>query len=271
MTNNPTLNQSDDGPSGRIQIFNNSQFGTIRVSGNSESPIFCAADICSALGYTNGRKAVADHCDSGDVTKRDTPTASGIQQMTYVNESGMYALIFGSKLDKAKEFKKWVTSEVLPAIRRTGGYIAASPEESEADIMAKALVIAQRTIADRQQRIQMLEGERDILQSENRRLAPKAQYTDDVLQSSSTYTFTEVAKELNIRSGRKFLDECIERHIIFRQSDRYLPMARYADKGLFASRTARFFRSDGTPDSSVSTVITEAGRAFFHKIFSQNQ
>lgn len=85
-------------------------------------PLFCANDVCSALGYVNPRKAVADHVDEGDVTKRYTPTTSGNQLITYVNESGLYALIFGSKLESAKEFKRWVTSEVLPSIRKTGSY-----------------------------------------------------------------------------------------------------------------------------------------------------
>lgn len=85
-------------------------------------PLFCANDVCAALGYVNPRKAVADHVDEGDVTKRDTPTTSGNQLISYVNESGLYALIFGSKLESAKEFKRWVTSEVLPSIRKTGGY-----------------------------------------------------------------------------------------------------------------------------------------------------
>ena len=87
-------------------------------------PLFCANDVCAALGYVNSRKAVADHVDEGDVTKRDTPTISGNQLMTYVNESGLYALIFGSKLESAKDFKRWVTSEVLPSIRKTGSYSA---------------------------------------------------------------------------------------------------------------------------------------------------
>lgn len=85
-------------------------------------PLFCANDVCTILGYANSRKAVTDHVDEGDVTKRDTPTISGNQLITYINESGLYALIFGSKLESAKEFKRWVTSEVLPSIRKTGKY-----------------------------------------------------------------------------------------------------------------------------------------------------
>ena len=86
-----------------IQIFNNPAFGDVRTTGTADNPMFCASDICRALGYTNGRKAIADHCDEGDVTKRDTPTSSGVQCMTFVNESGLYSMIFGSKLETAKQ------------------------------------------------------------------------------------------------------------------------------------------------------------------------
>lgn len=102
-----------------IQIFNSPQFGEIRTATyDNNEPLFCAADVCKALGYTNPRKAIADHSEQEDVTKRDTPTQGGIQQMTFVNESGLYSLIFGSKLESAKQFKRWVTSEVLPEIRK---------------------------------------------------------------------------------------------------------------------------------------------------------
>ena len=107
-----------------LAIFQNEAFGQIRVAGTSEQPLFCAADICRALGYANSRDAIAKHVDEGDVAKRDTPTASGTQAITFVNESGMYALIFGSKLPNAKAFKRWVTSAVLPSIRKTGTYSA---------------------------------------------------------------------------------------------------------------------------------------------------
>lgn len=96
---------------------------TIRtqVTGNDE-PLFCANDVCAALGYSNARDALATHVSSEDVAKRDTLTNGGNQLLSYVNESGLYALIFGSKLETAKEFKRWVTSEVLPSIRKTGSY-----------------------------------------------------------------------------------------------------------------------------------------------------
>lgn len=107
-------------------------------------PLFCANDVCVALGYSNARDAVARHVDEEDVVKRDTPTNSGNQLMTYINESGLYALIFGSKLETAKEFKHWVTSEVLPSIRKTGAYKLPKAEPKDyklVDLMESAKVV----------------------------------------------------------------------------------------------------------------------------------
>ena len=140
-----------------IQLFNSPQFGQVRAAGTAEDPVFCAADICRALGYTNGRKAVLDHCDEGDVTKRDTPTSSGTQSMTFVNESGLYALIFGSKMESAKQFKKWVTSEVLPTIRKTGAYATTEVMERAMNDPDYAIRVFQQ-IKDLRQQNQMLDS-----------------------------------------------------------------------------------------------------------------
>lgn len=114
------------------QIFDNDAFGRVRVvSDDTDTPYFVAADVCRVLGYKNIRDSVARHVDEEDVVKRDTLTNGGRQQMLCVNESGVYALIFGSKLPRAREFKRWVTSEVLPAIRRGGAYV---PQKAFADL-----------------------------------------------------------------------------------------------------------------------------------------
>ena len=105
-----------------ITIFQNQEFGAIRtIRGEQGEPLFCAKDVCDALGYKQTHKAVERHVDKGDGMKRPTPTTSGVQTMLYVNESGLYSLILSSKLESAKRFKHWVTSEVLPSIRKQGG------------------------------------------------------------------------------------------------------------------------------------------------------
>lgn len=251
-----------------VQMFTNPAFGSVRTAGTADNPLFCLADVCSAIGIARPT-VVKSRLDEDDVCQIDTIDSLGRPQpMNYVTESGLYDVVLRSDSPQAKPFRKWVTSEVLPAIRRQGGYIQAGEQDSDADIMARALMIAQKTIDSKQQRIQMLEGERDTLQQQNRLLAPKAQYTDEVLQSTSTITFTELAKELNFRSAHALLERCVKDRILYRQSGRYLPMARYADKGFFKSRVHKFFHSDGSVGTSTATVITEKGREFFHNRFN---
>ena len=251
-----------------IQLFNSPQFGQVRAAGTAEDPVFCAADICRALGYTNGRKAVLDHCDEGDVTKRDTPTSSGTQSMTFVNESGLYALIFGSKMESAKQFKKWVTSEVLPTIRKAGAYATTEVMERAMNDPDYAIRVFQQ-IKDLRQQNQMLEGKNALLEQENQKLAPKAQYADDVLQSNGTYTHTEMAKELNFRSWNAFIDACKKDMIIFKHpGGMYMLYAKYAGNGYMKTRTNTFTHRDGSIGTSVISVWTEAGRHFLHEHFN---
>ena len=109
-----------------IQIFQNQEFGAIRTMSNEQGEVmFCAKDVCDALSYGNSREALRKHVEEKDVTKRDTLTKGGVQVLTYINESGLYSLILSSKLESAKRFKHWVTSEVLPSIRKQGGYMVA--------------------------------------------------------------------------------------------------------------------------------------------------
>lgn len=121
--NNSTVQVTLAHDTSEVQVFNSPLFGDIRViTDENGNPLFCASDVCNQLGYSNGRKAVQDHVDIEDVTKRDTLTKGGLQSMTYVNESGLYALILSSKRPDAKSYKNWVTKDVLPTIRKTGGY-----------------------------------------------------------------------------------------------------------------------------------------------------
>lgn len=252
-----------------VKLFTNPSFGTIRTAGTPENPTFCLIDLCRVLDLQPSR--VKDRLEDGVISSNPTPDALGRIQLTnFVNEDGLYDVILDSRKPEARQFRKWITSEVLPQIRKTGGYIRQEEGDSDEDIMAKALMIAHRTIEDKKQRIQMLEGENQQLQVENKMLAPKAHYTDEVLQSTSTYTLTEVAKELNFSSAPKLIQRLMSDRIIFRQGNRYLPMAKYSVQGYFATRTHRFYHTDGRPDTSSLTVITEKGRLFLHNHFNAN-
>jgi prophage antirepressor-like protein len=262
MPNNPTIEQAGQG----IQMFTNPSFGSVRTAGTPNNPQFCLIDLCKALDLSPNvvKQRLSDEvCSTYPIPDR----RNRIQPTNFVNEDGLYDVILDSRKPEAKQFRKWITSDVLPTIRKTGGYIHQEEGDTDADIMAKALMIAQKTIDDKKQRIQMLEGENSYLQKENALMAPKAQYTDEVLQSTATLTFTEVAKELNFRSAVSLIQRLVKDHIIYKQSNRYLPYARYSGVGYFASRTHRFFHSDGRPGVEVSTVVTQKGRHFLHEYF----
>lgn len=131
------------------QIFSNEKFGRVRIIMVDNKPMFLANDVAKALGYTNPRKAIGDHCKG--VTKRDTPTKSGNQQVSYIPESDVYRLVMRSKLPQAEQFQDWVCDEVLPTIRKTGGYVAAHDNDTPEMIMARAVLVANQTIAKQKQ------------------------------------------------------------------------------------------------------------------------
>ena len=264
-----------------VQIFNNPQFGEIRTAEFNGLPFFVANDVCKCLGYSKPRNAISQHVDAEDALKQGILTKGGIQETVLINESGVYSLVFGSKLETAKQFKKWVTSEVLPAIRKSGGYILSQPEETPDVIMARALRVADETlrknamrvkeleseIKDIEFKLQATEGEKQILAEQNQRMLPKAEYTDQILQSTDTYTFTQVAKSLNLRSVYVLEKILQEKKVIYKQSGQWMPYTQYAGKGYFSTRTHKYFKSDGSVGTNISTVITERGRAWIHYTF----
>lgn len=142
-----------------IQIFQNEQFGQVRIAMNeSNEPLFCLSDVAKALGYSNPAKAVIDHCKG--VTVLETPTQSGVQPIKYGKESEVYRLTMKSKLPDAEKFQDWVCDEVLPSIRKHGGYIATQQDDTPEEIMARALLVAQETLKRKEQRL--IEAEQKI-------------------------------------------------------------------------------------------------------------
>lgn len=241
----------------------------MRTAGTSDNPIFCLSDLCRCLGLT--AKIVNQRLDKGVVSKYPLETAGGTQQALFVNEDGLYDVILDSRKPEAKLFRKWITSEVLPSIRKTGGYISTKADDTPEEIMARALVIAQRTIEDRERRIQMLESENSAIVQERDSLLPMANYTKEVLQSTSTYTLTQVAHDLGMRSVHVLLRELCERRVLFRQSGQWQPTAKVAGRGYFETRTAKYVKSDNTVGTSLSTVVTERGRAYLHSMFNNSK
>ena len=196
--------------------------------------------------------------------------------MTFVNESGLYSLIFGSKLESAKQFKRWVTSEVLPEIRKNGGYIRGNVNETPEELMARALAVAKQTLErverERQQLANTNETQRiqlGIQDAEIKKAAPKVEYYDKVMQSNCTMTTTQIANGLGMPCHRlnKLLRDA---GIQYKQSGQWLLRSPYTDFGLHAVRTQTYTHADGSIGTSQYTVWNERGKRFISALVDNN-
>lgn len=196
--------------SNKIQIFNNDVFGEIRTTVINDEPWFVGKDVAQALGYSDPTGAIRKRTDPDDKGVAKIATPYGDQNMLIISESGLYSLIFGSKLPSAKQFKRWVTSEVLPQIRRTGGYIPISPDDDEKTILAKALKIQERTLREKD----------DIIQSKTKALSiaqPKAEKYDKLMSLDGYFSFNVAAKELGV--GRNKLMKLLREGVYYSVMD----------------------------------------------------
>ncbi len=237
-----------------IMTFNSEEFGQVRtLAGEQGQALFCAMDVCRALGYSHPPSAISRHVEQDDVSKRHiVDSRDRKNHALFINESGLYALILSSRLEGARRFKYWVTSEVLPAIRRDGGYMAA-PAEEETDemVMARAFRIMERALEQRDEQIAQL--------------LPRAAYADEVLDAEGCYTTTQVAKELEM-SAIELNRRLVEAGIQYHQSGQYLLYAEYARRGYARNRTLAFRAAPGRLRSQTYLVWTERGRRFIHQI-----
>ncbi len=233
-----------------IQIFKNPDFGEIRTLEEDGTVLFCGSDVAKALGYARPNDAVTQHCRA--TVKRRTPISGKMQDINFIPESDLYRLVFSSKLPTAEKFTDWVTSEVLPSIRRSGGYIAGQESMTPEELMAKALTVAQRTLAEREARISQLSTQAAIM-------APKADYFDELVERNTLTNFRETAKQLEV-GPKAFVTFLLERKYIYR--DKRGKLLPYADKndGLFEVKECF---NDKTHWSGTQTLVTPKGRETF--------
>uniref|UniRef100_UPI004029B6BA phage antirepressor n=1 Tax=Segatella copri TaxID=165179 RepID=UPI004029B6BA len=327
----------------QVAVFENPEFGTVRTATDEKGdPWFCAKDLCDVLGYKRADNAVRQHVNHSDALKQcvariaknrygECNRKMQVVPMIFVNESGFYALVLGSKLATAVKFKDWVTSVVLPQIRKTGGYIPVHEGESEEETIRNAEEILRATLKEKEElleqqkkllgesRIQLaksrtqlekskvilaqqkkLIGEQDVeirrlngvvdeqvvniarkgeniihLEHQVDGLMPKAIYSDNVLDSVSCFTTTQVAKELGVTAQELNRSLCAL-HIQYYQSGQYMLYAEYAHMGLAKSRTRynAFLdpKCDGRKEKMGKAVThtylvwTEKGRKFIHDL-----
>ena len=244
-----------------LQIFNSEEFGDIRTVTINNEPWFVGKDVVDILGYQNGSRDINRHVAEEDRQNYQNGTFESPRGMTVINESGLYALIFGSKLESAKRFKHWVTSEVLPAIRKNGSYQLAPQGE---ELLALAVIEAKKTIDSLKDQCKFL-GELDV---ENQKLIselqPKANYVDKILQSKSLVTITQIAKDYGL-SGRKMNQILKELKIQYKVGGQWVLYSKHQNNGYVHSRTIDITRADGRPDVTMQTEWTQKGRLFLYE------
>lgn len=243
-----------------LKVFNSEEFGDVRTVTINGDPWFVGKDVAAALGFTNPRDAISTHVFDEDKGVESIDTLGGKQKMTVINESGLYALVFGSRLKSAQRFKHWVTSEVLPAIRRTGGYQMPAPHGKE--LLALAVLEAQKTI--------------EAQNTEIERMKPKAIFADAVKASTSSILIGDLAKLLRqngVDTGQKRLFEQLrnEGYLMKTGSSRNMPTQRYVADGLFQIKETVISNPDGSVRMTKTTKVTGKGQQYFLNKYLKNK
>lgn len=241
-----------------VQIFESEEFGSVRTIMVCGELVFVANDIAKILGYSNPRDAINKHVDDEDKGVAECDTPGGVQRLAVINESGMYSLVLSSKLPNAKKFKRWITSEVIPSIRKNGGYIAGQESLSDEELMAKAVLVAQKKIAERDaiiaQQAQKIEADR-----------PKTVFADAVSTSKTSILIGDLAKLLRqngVDIGQKRFFEYLRSngYLIKRKgSDWNMPTQRSMELGLFEIKESTHI--DGNGCNIVTRTPKATGKA----------
>ena len=253
-----------------LQIFNNEQFGEIRAVELNGEPWFVGKDVAQALGYSNPRKALADHVDAEDKLQNDGVTIRDPmgrdQKPTVINESGLYSLVLSSKLPNAKKFTRWITTEVIPSIRKHGAYM--TPDTMRRFIADPDFAIGLLTaLKDEQEKSRALEAENEKQSQLLADYEPKVQYLETILQSEGTMTTAQIAADYDmsaIQLNQILRDACIQRKV----NGQWILYRKYMGKGYTKSETINITRSDGRPDTKMHTRWTQKGRLMIHEVLT---
>lgn len=238
-----------------IKIFKKQEFGAIRTVETGGEPWFVGKDVAEVLGYSDTFGALKKHVDAEDKQNCQNDSFDSPRGMTIINESGLYSLILSSKLPIAKAFKRWITHEVIPSIRKTGGYIEGQEHMSDADLMAKALLVAQRQIAQRDKQLQEMQ--------------PKALFADSVCASSTSILIGELAKILKqngVATGQNKLFAWMRDngYLIRRKGADYnMPTQRSMEMQLFEIKETVVTHADGHTSVNKTTKVTGKGQVYF--------
>lgn len=224
-----------------LQIFSNEEFGSVRTITKDGKTYFVGNDVAKALGYSETAKAIRTHCKG--VSEMDIPTNGGVQTMKMITEGDIYRLVIKSQLPQAEKFESWVFDNVLPSIRKNGGYIANQEQMTPEQIVANALIVAQNIISQKDRQIEEMK--------------PKAEFFDAVADSKTAISMNEVAKVLNIKGyGRNNLFEFLRNEGIL---DRFnVPYQKYVDNGWFRV-IEQHYQKNGEPIVTTKTLVYQKG------------
>lgn len=248
----------------QLQVFSNENFGSVRVIGDSQNPLFCASDVCKALGYKNGRDTIERLFGEG-VAKYYTPTKGGNQELTYLNEPQVYKLIMRSNAKNAEQFQDWVCGEVLPSIRQSGGYIKGQEQMSESELLAQALMVANNVIERKSKELEKARMQIEIDK-------PKIFIYENLMDSKSNRTIQEFArdtKHIHNLLQRDIFSILNEKNFIFKNPKGvWTPYAHTIERGLMEIRYSTY-EIGGVTYSKGVAMITPKGVAHFLKVIQR--
>lgn len=250
-----------------LQIFNSPEFGDIRTVEIDGKPYFVANDVARALGYVETAKAIRTHCKG--VSEMDIPSKGGIQCMKVIPEGDIYRLIVRSKLPSAEKFETWVFDEVIPSIRKNGGYIVGQETLSDEELMAKAILVAQKKIAERDK---IIEKQRLKIEADK----PKTIFADAVSTSHTSILIGDLAKLIcqnGVQTGQKRLFQWMrDNGYLMKSGASYnMPMQRYIEQGLFEVKESSVQNPDGSVRVTRTTKVTGKGQLYFINKFLGNE
>ena len=249
-----------------LQIFNHPDFGQVRTVTINDEPWFVGKDVSRVLGYADENKAIAMHVDDEDKLNDKTALSLGQRGGWFINESGLYSLVLSSKLPNAKKFKRWITTEVIPSIRKHGAYM--TPDTMRRFIADPDFAIGLLTaLKDEQEKSRALEAENEKQSQLLADYEPKVQYLETILQSEGTMTTAQIAADYDmsaIQLNQILRDACIQRKV----NGQWILYRKYMGKGYTKSETINITRSDGRPDTKMHTRWTQKGRLMIHEVLT---
>lgn len=247
-----------------IQVFSNAELGEVRTTVIDGEVMFVGKDVAEILGYQNGSKALADHVDEEDKLNNDSLSSLGQRGGWLINESGLYSLILSSKMPNAKKFKRWVTTEVLPSIRKHGVY-AVDEVLQNPDVLIQALTELKK---EREEKAKLKETVA-VQNQQITEMTPKAGYYDVVLNCKDVISTTEIAKDYGW-SAKKMNSYLHEKKIQFKQGKIWLLYQKYAEQGLTSTKTSVYNGRDGLSHSNIHTYWTQKGRLFIYELLKKD-